>query len=117
MLPADLTTDTPSAYLPLYEAVFSSYERMLQAAEQLDWERFFQLEGHSETAVDALPDTAALLSTVSEQEQVMISELLQATLECIELIKSIVSSARQEMSDRIDNTTVQRKLENTYTSF
>ena len=117
MLPADLTTDNSSAYLHRYEAVLESYERMLQAAEQLDWERFFQLEGHSDTAVEALPDTTALLSSVSEQEQAIISELLQATLECIELIKSIVSSARQEMSDRVDNTTVQRKLENTYTSF
>ena len=117
MLPADLSTASFSDYQGQYQLVLNNYEQMLQAAEQLDWDRFLQLETHSDTAVSALPDTESLMSRISDDEQLIISELLQATLECIELIKSIVSSARQEMSDRRDNTSVQRKLENTYTSF
>ena len=104
-------------WIDQYQALLDTYERMLEATVQLDWDRFFQLESHTDAALAVLPEIPNLVNDLSEDEQERIRQLLTTTLERIERIKTVVGTARQEMSAKIDNTTTQRKLENTYTSY
>lgn len=98
-----------------YEKILSVSGQMLIAAEQLDWDRYLQLQAQFNLELSKLP-TQSLATNLNADQQQTVSELIQSIQLQFDKVHQCVDESLSDLTAKIENTHTQKKLELAYKS-
>ena len=98
-----------------YEKILGISGQMTTAAEQLDWNRFLELQNHLSIELSHL-QAVPLANYLNPDEQEIVSELIQSIQLQISNIYHHVDASLTDLTAKIENTSTQKKLELAYKS-